>query len=720
LEDEFEDSSREELEETLEKAVKDILKNFLKSLKLSRLYPPDNPLPLQAINQLFVLLDEFLTAEGELPLVPLREGFAFHGKVISPESEDLREISVELRAKSILRFTFYAGLTLQELSEFIKLLNLDVDTLRIQGGFDTLLWSREISSITVKEGTIKMVEAEGAGEETGLSSSEVGFYEGLLEKKESLSLGEQKILFRLLNDPKKLADFFKGLGKKGIEAEGIDQEEYLNRLLEALQKVSEIISGEQGERQSHYFRNVGEAILALDNEIKSRLIGEDIVKEKIKPLLRAFEELSPRDFSQGFREVVKEQKDLENLVKVLEQTNLSSAFKEEILKAFSSFKGKEEALERVEDIQIDPELIREHQEAVEGIVSFNTSLSTEEKEALNSLTLELSTEGITRRVAQILIEMIELSSGDLEMFARVIERAREIVELLVRRGNFGMAREIIRVFRGKLTSKGSIEEYRLVDKSLKGFSNVNFVLNVVEAIKSFERDSQDFKEAVSFLALLDRESIINTLLDLLGKEKQISRRKMICNILARLGTYEIQVLGSRIDDPRWFLVRNIVNALSLIGSEKVYPYLEKACFYPDARVRKSAVKAVARLNLPQGKALLLELLKKESDSEVLEALIFSLGAQRVKEASQPLIDFIKKGSLMGDNFELKLAAIEALGNLGLAENLPFLQELLKTRSLVWSGKAREIREKAAEAIKGIEEKKDSFPVKEAVDERLQP
>lgn len=701
MEEEFDASPRKELDEALENPVKDILKNFLKSIKLSRLYPADNPLPLQAINTLFLLLDEFLTAEGELPLVPLREGFAFQGKIISPDSQDLKEISVELRAKSILRFTFYAGLTNSELSEFIKILNLDVDSIKIQGGFDTLLWSRGISSIAVKEGTIKMVEGEELLEREGLSPNEAAFYQSLLEKDESLSLGEQKILFRLLDDPAKLADFFRSLGRKGAGIKEVDQEKHLAHLLEVLKRVSEIITGEQAERQSRYFRNMGEALLALDDEIKSRLIGKEVVEKKIKPVIRAFEELRPLDFVQGFKGVIKEEKDLESLVKVLDQTNLSPAFKEEILRSLPFFKEREKELEGLEDVKVDQDLIKEHQAAVESITHFDTSLSEQEREVLNGLTLKLSTEEISRKVGQILIEMIELSRGDLEMFSQVIERAKEIVDLLVRRGDFGVAREIVRAFRGKLTSKGSIEEYRVVDKALKHFSSLNFVLSVVDAIKSFERESKDFKEAVSFLALLDRESTINTFVDLLGKERQVSRRKMICNILARLGTYEVQVLGSRIDDPRWFLVRNIVNTLGLIGTEKVYPYLEKACFYPDARVRKSAVKAVARLKLPQGNALLLELLKKEEDSEVLEALIISLGAQRIKEARQPLIEFIERGSLIGENFKLKLAAIEALGNLGSAEALPFLQELSKTKSLVWSGKAREIREKAKEAIRAI-------------------
>lgn len=718
MKEDFEEETQEELDEALEKAVENILKNFLKSVKLSRLYPADNPLPLQAINQLFFLLDEFLTTEGELPLVPSRDGFLFRGKVVCPEFQDLRELAIELRTKSILRFTFYAGLTLQELSDFIELLNLDIDSVRIQGGFDSLLWARGIGSITVKEGAIKMVEAEGVLEE-GLSSSETAFYQGLLEKGE-LSLGEQKILFRFLNDPQKLVEFFKGLGKSGVELKEQEKEDYLNRLLEALQKISEIISGEQGERQSLYFRSVGEAILALDDEIKARLIGENIIEEKIKPVVRALEELGPSELAQGFKNVIKEEKDLEDLIKVLEQSNLSEAFKEEVLKAFASLTREKKIVERAEDIQIDLQLIKEHQEAVKGITSFNTSLSEEERKVLHSLNSKLSTDEISARVAQILIEMVYLVSGDLEMLSHIVERIKEMVDLLVRRGDFATAREIIRALRGKQTTRGSIEEYRLVDQALKYFSSVNSVLQVVEAIKSFERESQDFKEAVSFLALLDRESTINSLLDLLGKERQISRRKMMCNILAHLGIYEIQILGSRVDDPRWFLVRNIVNTLSLIGGEKVYPYLEKACSYPDPRVRKTAVKALARLKLPQANSFLLQLLEKETEPEVLEAIITTLGAFRVKEACQSLIDFINKGSLVGENFVLKLTAIEALGSIGSAETLPFLEELSKTRSLVWSGKAREIREKAAKAVEAIKQNRGTELLKGGLtDEQLE-
>ncbi len=71
---------------------------------------------------------------------------------------------------------------------------------------------------------------------------------------------------------------------------------------------------------------------------------------------------------------------------------------------------------------------------------------------------------------------------------------------------------------------------------------------------------------------------------------------------------------------------------------------------------------------------------------------------------------------MGEDFELKLQAIEALGNNGCDEAVPFLQQLKNTRSLVWAKKAREIREKAESAIEMITKKVALQPEESEVDD----
>jgi HEAT repeat protein len=183
----------------------------------------------------------------------------------------------------------------------------------------------------------------------------------------------------------------------------------------------------------------------------------------------------------------------------------------------------------------------------------------------------------------------------------------------------------------------------------------------------------------------------------------MSNRKLICNILSQLGVHHIDTLTSYLDDPRWFLVRNVVNVLGWMEKEEVIPPLAKASHHHDKRVRIAVIRALGRQKNRETARIIGNMLKDKEPS-VVELAARALGWKGNEVGADYLLNFLNEGSLTGDLYPAKLAAIESLGTIGLEKSLPFLRAILRKKFLLSPAKGREIKERAKRAISLIQGK----------------
>lgn len=173
--------------------------------------------------------------------------------------------------------------------------------------------------------------------------------------------------------------------------------------------------------------------------------------------------------------------------------------------------------------------------------------------------------------------------------------------------------------------------------------------------------------------------------DRLALEEDAYARRIIDNILVGIGRDAISQLLERLNDNRWYMVRNMVRILGEIGIDSgVEEALTPTLLHPDARVRKEAVRAVSMIRGAKAPTLLRRALN-DRDEGVAGLAIVSLGILRDEGSIQALIDQFDK---MEGN-EIKKEIIRALGRIGSRRSVSFLAKTLLERKGWLGGKKDE-------------------------------
>ncbi|MDI6756117.1 MAG: HEAT repeat domain-containing protein, partial [Thermodesulfobacteriota bacterium] len=204
------------------------------------------------------------------------------------------------------------------------------------------------------------------------------------------------------------------------------------------------------------------------------------------------------------------------------------------------------------------------------------------------------------------------------------------------------------------------------------------------------------EEISRYLSLMKANSI-PPLIDVLGEITNYKSRRMICEVLVESGKNNPELFFPFLEDPRWFLVRNILYILGRIGKGTSVPSIQKVLQHQEARVRREGIQALGMINDSRVFSLLREAIK---DSDDRNRSMAALNLARVgKTASLPVLlegvqskDFYKR-----DAAEIK-AFFDAIGMVGSKEAIQHLQKMLEQKGWFEMGKKYQIRLGAAGAL----------------------
>ncbi len=165
---------------------------------------------------------------------------------------------------------------------------------------------------------------------------------------------------------------------------------------------------------------------------------------------------------------------------------------------------------------------------------------------------------------------------------------------------------------------------------------------------------------------------VEVLLDLLSEAEDRNRRAMLMSVLRRMVPSHLGPVTARLDDPRWFVVRNAV-ALLGAGGPEVLERLAQAASHESAVVRREVAAAL----VAAGGSAAIPFLKEMalgSDDEVRRMAVGALGALVGPEAAEVLCE-VARTSL---DRALRIHALEELAER--AEGPDLLRELASRRS----------------------------------------
>ena len=90
---------------------------------------------------------------------------------------------------------------------------------------------------------------------------------------------------------------------------------------------------------------------------------------------------------------------------------------------------------------------------------------------------------------------------------------------------------------------------------------------------------------------MEREAT-EVLLEMLSKETESKSKTVILDLLKDIGKNQIAVISEHLSDSRWLFVRDIINIISEIKSDKAVVSLQKAVENKNIKIRQEVVKCL--------------------------------------------------------------------------------------------------------------------------------
>jgi HEAT repeat protein len=177
-----------------------------------------------------------------------------------------------------------------------------------------------------------------------------------------------------------------------------------------------------------------------------------------------------------------------------------------------------------------------------------------------------------------------------------------------------------------------------------------------------------------------RSPFIEVLLDHLATEENMSLRRFMMDRLIEMGPMTRVPIAIRLNDNRWFVLRNLIIILRAHSDVSIIPLIRPLTKHSNIRVRQEALSTLVMLHDAASEKQVLRDLDSE-DRETLFAAISLSEKSRLPDIHKKLMTMLTKGGLSQLEYELKSAVIKALGEIHRAEALPEFARILSSSSL---------------------------------------
>lgn len=191
--------------------------------------------------------------------------------------------------------------------------------------------------------------------------------------------------------------------------------------------------------------------------------------------------------------------------------------------------------------------------------------------------------------------------------------------------------------------------------------------------------SERFEEFFSFMLLFDK-SVVPALIELLASINRMNARRVLCDILVELGKMDVEPLISKLEDNRWFLVRNLIYVLGKIGDTRVIKSFSRFIQHKELKIRKEVLHALDTIDDPRACQLLVHFIFDPELSNRIFAFK-SLARKRVKEGLDPLIEMVNSKEFGSKELYEKKEIFDAVAKIGGDAVIPQLRTFLRRR---WS------------------------------------
>ncbi|MDO8964283.1 MAG: HEAT repeat domain-containing protein [Coriobacteriia bacterium] len=699
------------------------IENFVKQLNITykavHLYPVSSAIPRQSALEAVAALKLVLERQPVALLQIAKDGLFHEGGAIFPNSEAFAAFGREFYARNLAEVRFHAGANETDIAKFLSVLDAAPEDITVQGGFESMLWEIGVSTVTVTEASARIVDADTDVVEAELATIEGEPWPPTIERIDELMDGaaggrprDQRVLVRVLRDPHLLSRYLReSLASSRGEAPEVE-------LSSRISALSHCVQFELPEDQASLLRSIADAVMDLDPSLRERLFRTRLLEEARRDdsVAEVIEQMGLEEVLDSIIAQIDETPEslaglsraIRNLALInvatsrdailgmagdkMRAAGASEGYISQVLEGAAPQRLTVGERKRPNESQPVENILRliDMAPGGGGVHAYDEAIAPLRAEAARG-----TTDG---DVVAALVTLATVERRE-DAFASIMSLLEDSVGLLVDQHEFEIAADTAEALIAASNEPGVDEAQRTrIGLVVQVLARPEAMRRVTGALRLYRHDSPEHAACRRLLAILG-SSTIDSLLEVLADEPDMAARKAVVDLVSGMADRFIPQLGSRINDRRWYFVRNVVAILGATRSREALPYLQRTLKHTDARVRRESIRALSAVREPVADQMLVAALADDDAGNVQIAARY-LGSTHCFAAIPALEEIAKGLGHSGRESGPRIEAIEAIGRLGQLSSVPVLQDLARRRGIL-GGKDRDIRAAATAALGAI-------------------
>lgn len=678
-------------DEKLEKIPIDarLLSDAVIELNISRrsvgLYPREHPITRDSLERAFGFLQKLFELRGSITLGIAKDVLMIDEYVLDKRNPVFKEFAVSLHSKGLAAVTLYSGLVIEELLSFHELivskdtpLGQGITELAEKNGLKHIrLTPLDISKFSFAEGRLR----EDRGDAEIWENYIYGLIEGKLADEDSegviLNIPPEDIAL-LIND--RMSGDVHGETYDRVITTYLRKKEHSGIRPEVFSRFLSLVNNLSPELKQQFLSRAFSHPSMEAGEVE-RLLGE-LKADDIEKFMLVFEEYSS---------LVPES--LRNLLDKFQDTKVKGSF-------FDMLPGNQAF---VHDIEIDESILRlfqddkfgefvtkDYQEELKRMLKLHAS---ETVPLMEELETGYGDEEMDRKYSELLLELLDVDFINREEYLNLLTKISGTVNDFLETGRFSEISYIHNtLYSHSLTGKFKEEARSMLEYF---FRSQEFIIRLIDVLKLWGRHD---REGVIRLANVQKRYLLDPLFDALSGEMDASVRKFLLQVLGSLGSDVTAEAVKRLNDTRWYVVRNMIYLIRESGGAKYVKYIRPFAKDENKKICMEAVKTLLHFKTPDSLSYI-KLYLQDSDPELREQAIKLAGLYKCKDAVPYLLTLIEKKDFLGTESYYKVSVVKSLGYIGDPKALNALDRLYRSKTLLYRGSLEELK---VEIFRGLE------------------
>lgn len=630
-----------------------LLSDAIMELNISRrsvgLYPSDHPIVKESLRRAFEYFGNLFELSHDITLGIAKNVLMVGNFVLDERNPVLREFAASLHLKGIAAVTFYSGLTMEELEGFHELL-VEKDSISgraiIERAESKGIRYIKFLPIDISKFSFAEDRMREEGSDRALWESYVS---GLIDG--NLADSDAEVVVLSVR-PEDIASFLND------RMSGDVHETTYDRVITSYLKKRE----RNGIRTESFSK-----FLSLIDNLSPELKQQFIKRAFSQPVMEAGEVESL------LREITSY--DMERLETILqENSSLIPESLSNLLDKLRHAKGDQSFLDMlsanhgaIDDIEIDGNIIRlfqddqfhnyvskDYQEELRKIMQ-NSEINT--AELAEEMEKHYREEQINKTFSGIVLELLQTDFIGREDYQCLLTTISTMTDQFLEFGRFYEISEICdtihshaRTGKFKGDASGMLADF---------FHSGEFLSKLIEALKRWGRAE---REGGLNLAKMNKRRLMNPLLDALSDEMDASVRKFLLDVLSSFGDEVLPEVARRLNDRRWYVVRNMIYLIREAGGIKYVSNVRRFARDKNEKICREAVKTLIHFKTSDSLSYIKFYLNGD-DPEFRSWVIRLTGTYRCKDAVPYLLQLLEEKDILGSKFDDKLLLIRALGKI---------------------------------------------------------